>query len=236
MRRNLALMGTTACLLLAGHLAHAQGRIDCSAVVVPAQGSGGLAAISPEFGAALTPPLAPNGPLALPLGPAPSLDQALLSATCGTVLSALPHGAGQPSLAPVVAGPAVPATAANIVPAVPGAIIVPEPGASNAVIDPATYKPRTEFDNTPWRFSMSQNGQRMTADDFAAWMEARGIRISKGVPSTAAPAAAQLDPASVPVAPATVPAPVPAPAPAPAPAEEETPTPSPAEVPPPPTP
>ncbi len=65
MRRNLALMGTTACLLLASHLAHAQDGIDCSAVVVPAQGSGGLAAISPEFDAAQMPPLALNGPLAL---------------------------------------------------------------------------------------------------------------------------------------------------------------------------
>lgn len=223
MRRNLALMGSTACLLMASHLAHAQGGIDCSAVVVPAHGSGGLAAISPEFGAALMPPLALNGPLALPLGPAPSLDQALLSATCGTVLSALPHGAGQPSPAPVIAGPVVPAMAANIAPAVPGATIVPQPGASNAVIDPATYKPRTEFDNTPWRFSMSQNGQRMTADDFAAWMEARGIRISKGVPRTAESPAAQDAPASLP--------------PAPTQADDEIlPPPAPAEIPPPPTP
>lgn len=234
MGRKLPRLGTAACLLLASHLAHAQGGVDCSAVVVPAHGAGSLAAISPEFGAALTPSLALNGPLALPLGPAPSLDQALLSATCGTVLSALPLGAGQPTPAPVVAGVIVPAAAANIAPAVPGATIVPEPGAGNAVIDPATYKPRTEFDNTPWRFSMSQNGQRMTADDFAAWMEARGIRISKGVPRTAEPAAAQLDPAGVPAVPATVPAPVPAPAPVPE--EEDTPAPSPDEVPPPPTP
>jgi hypothetical protein len=198
MRRNLPFMGTAACLLLASHLAHAQGGIDCSAVGVPAQGSSGLAAISPEFVAAMTPPLAPNGPLALPLGPAPSLDQALLSATCGAVLSAVPQGVGQPALAPVVAGIAVPSTAASIVPAVPGTTIIPEPGVGNAVIDPATYKPRTEFDNTPWRFSMSQDGQRMTADDFAAWMEARGIRISKGVPRTAESPAVQADPESPP--------------------------------------
>src|SRR3546814_6900402 len=30
--------------------------------------------------------------------------------------------------------------------------------------DPAAYKPKTEFDNTPWRFDMSQNGKRMTAE------------------------------------------------------------------------
>lgn len=201
MRCNLSLLGTAACLLLASNLAHAQGEVDCSAVVVPAHGSGGLAAISPEFDAALTPSLALNGPLALPLGPPPSLDQALLSATCGTVLSALPPGAGQPSPAPVVAGPVVPAAAANILPAMPGATIVPEPGTGNAVIDPATYKPRTEFDNTPWRFSMSQDGKQMTADDFAAWMEARGIRISKGVPRTAGTPAVLEGAASPPVLP-----------------------------------
>jgi hypothetical protein len=233
MRRNLALMGTTACLLLASHLAHAQGGaggVDCSAVAVSAQGAGGLAAISPEFGTARMQFPALNGPLALPLGPAPSLDQALLSATCGSLQSTLPHGAARQLPAPVVAGPVVPATAANIVPALPGATITPEPGVDNAVIDPATYKPRTEFDNTPWRFSMSKDGQRMTADDFAAWMEARGIRISKGVPRTAETAAAQVDQASVPAVPAT------APAPAPVAAEEEAPQTSPAEVPPPPSP
>lgn len=30
------------------------------------------------------------------------------------------------------------------------------------------------------RFYMTQNGERMTADDFDAWMKARGIRIAKG--------------------------------------------------------
>lgn len=46
--------------------------------------------------------------------------------------------------------------------------------------DPATYKKRTEFDNAPWRFDMSQNGKRMTADEFSAWMKARGVRVARG--------------------------------------------------------
>lgn len=52
--------------------------------------------------------------------------------------------------------------------------------------DPAAYKPKTEFDNTPWRFDMSQNGKRMTADEFDAWMKARGVRVAgrKPVAST----------------------------------------------------
>ena len=54
--------------------------------------------------------------------------------------------------------------------------------------DPAAYKPKTQFDNTPWRFDMSQNGKRMTADEFDAWMKARGIRVVKG---TATPAPAE---------------------------------------------
>lgn len=61
--------------------------------------------------------------------------------------------------------------------------------------DPAAYKPLTEFDNTPWRFDMNQNGKRMTADEFSAWMKAKGVRVAKG----AAPVAV---PATVPVLPA----------------------------------
>lgn len=30
------------------------------------------------------------------------------------------------------------------------------------------------------RFEMTQNGQRMSADDFDLWMKARGIRVAKG--------------------------------------------------------
>jgi len=61
------------------------------------------------------------------------------------------------------------------------------PGASPGVIDPASYKPQTQFDNTPWRFDMNQNGKRMTAEEFDQWMKARGVRVAKG---GSAPAAA----------------------------------------------
>ena len=74
---------------------------------------------------------------------------------------------------------------ANIAP-LPGTV---EPGS------PAAYKPRTEFDNTPWRFNMSQNGKNMTADEFSAWMKSRGVRVARGanaqVPAEAAPTPAQ---------------------------------------------
>ena len=67
------------------------------------------------------------------------------------------------------------------------AVVVPAPGVLDPA-DPAAYKPRTEFDNTPWRFNMSQNGKNMTADEFSAWMKSRGVRVARGA-APAAPAA-----------------------------------------------
>lgn len=46
-----------------------------------------------------------------------------------------------------------------------------------AALDAAAYTPKTQYDNTPWRFNMTQNGKRMTADEFDAWMKARGVRV-----------------------------------------------------------
>lgn len=66
--------------------------------------------------------------------------------------------------------------------------------------DPAAYKPRTEFDNTPWRFNMNQNGRNMTADEFSEWMKARGVRVARGAAPAAAPAATET-PADAVVAP-----------------------------------
>ena len=59
------------------------------------------------------------------------------------------------------------------------AMAAPAPSVLNPN-DPATYKPRTQFDNTPWRFNMSQNGKNMTADEFSAWMKSRGVRVARG--------------------------------------------------------
>lgn len=75
--------------------------------------------------------------------------------------------------------------------------------------DPAAYKPLTEFDNTPWRFDMNQNGKRMTADEFSAWMKSKGVRVARG----AAPVAAPTVPVTTPVTvPATLPVVPPEPA------------------------
>ena len=61
--------------------------------------------------------------------------------------------------------------------------------------DPAAYKPQTQWDNTPWRFNMTQNGKHMTADEFDAWMKARGVRVVGRKPD---PAAAPPPPAEPP--------------------------------------
>ena len=71
------------------------------------------------------------------------------------------------------------------------------------MVDAATYKPRTEFDNTPWRFDMTQNGKRMTADEFDEWMKAKGVRVAKGAPQ---PQPAAVAPGTAPSQGATVPA------------------------------
>jgi hypothetical protein len=69
---------------------------------------------------------------------------------------------------------------------------IPAPSAANSN-DPAAYKKRSEFDNGPWRFDMTQGGKRMTADEFDAWMKSRGVRVARGAtpvaPSTAQPSA-----------------------------------------------
>lgn len=57
------------------------------------------------------------------------------------------------------------------------------------------YVQKTEFDNTPWRFDMNQNGRRMTAEEFDAWMKAKGIRVATGKPGGSAAAAAPAAPA-----------------------------------------
>ncbi len=68
---------------------------------------------------------------------------------------------------------------------------VRQPVATPATSAAAGYVPRTAHDNSPYRFDMTQNGRRMTAEEFAAWMKARGIRVATGKPAgTAAPDAA----------------------------------------------
>jgi hypothetical protein len=72
--------------------------------------------------------------------------------------------------------------------------VVPAAAASSS----GAYKPKTKDDNTPWRFDMNQNGKRMTADEFAAWMKAKGINVAPGKPAGSAAAAAAAAPTAAP--------------------------------------
>ena len=51
------------------------------------------------------------------------------------------------------------------------------------------YQKQTEFDNTPYRFNMKP-GEKMSAEQFDAWMESRGIRIVRAKAEPAASAVA----------------------------------------------
>ena len=72
------------------------------------------------------------------------------------------------------------------------------PAPAQVAQQPGAYVPKTKDDNTPWRFDMNQNGRRMTAEEFDAWMKAKGIRVATGRPNEAAPAEAA--PAAAPAA------------------------------------
>lgn len=75
--------------------------------------------------------------------------------------------------------PPAPATADQATPVAPT-----EPAPGSDVIDPSTYVPKTEHDNTPWRFNMTQGGRSMTADEFDAWLKKRGVRVATGKAAT----------------------------------------------------
>jgi hypothetical protein len=45
----------------------------------------------------------------------------------------------------------------------------------------AGYVPRTEHDNTPWRFN-ADAGKKLSAAEFDAWMKSRGVRVARGRP------------------------------------------------------
>ena len=71
--------------------------------------------------------------------------------------------------------------------------------------DPAAYKPRTAHDNKPYRFDMTQNCKRMTADDFDAWLKANGYSAGRRADPAAPQAPAAAPAAAATPAPATQP-------------------------------
>jgi hypothetical protein len=49
----------------------------------------------------------------------------------------------------------------------------------------AAPMPASQPTDTSKRFNMTQNGKRMTADDFDAWMKKNGYRVATGAPAKA---------------------------------------------------
>lgn len=112
--------------------------------------------------AGLPPGMAAPAPVA-PAGVAPGSSAAPGVAPPGTLLpGTVPPGTVPPGAVPPGA-------------AAPDAVA---PGTTA----PAAYVPKTEFDNTPHRFNMTQDGKRMSANDFDAWMRAKGYRVARGAP------------------------------------------------------
>ena len=143
---------------------------DCAGSLVPAPLKAPvtvIAPVAPEFTATATQLGAPSGVLAShAFDEAQSVDRVLLRLRIE----------GCRNVASALPAPTAPTAAA-------------------AAASPAAYQPKTEHDNTPWRFDMSQNGKRMTADEFDAWMKSRGVRVVKAPGATAAPAPAPAEPA-----------------------------------------
>ena len=137
-----------------------------------------------------------SGTLAL-LGTALALGFAVpAAASCDIegVRQALPvRAAGPAPLSTELAGgPALPGLAAVVFAAGPDEslaldrVLLRQRLASCIVDEYADYAPRTEFDNTPWRFHAGGEGKKFDADEFDAWMKKRGVRIARGKPGTEA--------------------------------------------------
>ncbi|WP_036137772.1 hypothetical protein [Aerolutibacter daejeonensis] len=150
-------------LLLSGLAAAQDGA--CGAIV---QSQSAANAVAPELAARGARLGAPAGVLAQAYDESQSVDSVLNRKRLSECRSVAAKRSSQPAAATDSA--AAPAAAP----------------AAAAPIDPATYKPKTKDDNTPWRFDMSQNGKRMTAEEFDAWMKARGVRVAKGAPAPVA--------------------------------------------------
>ncbi len=178
-----------AVLMSLSSLALAEPSIDCSGLSAPQviQSATAVAPVAGELGTPEQPLGVAGGVLDQPATDALSAEQVLYRQQlerCAQVATATAPAV--PGVVPAAdAMPAAPVAEGMVASTMPAATPAPE------VIDAATYKPRTEFDNTPWRFNMNQNGERMTADAFAAWMEAKGVRVAKGRAPAAVPAEAE---------------------------------------------
>ncbi len=125
-----------------------------------------IAPAAPELGAPSQQLGAPTGVLAQAFDEAQSIDNVLFRMRLeGCQSAAASTSTSSKAKAAAPAAPAAPAAA----------------GTKGNVVDPASYKPKTQHDNTPYRFNMTQSGKRMTADDFDAWLKATGYSAGRRV-------------------------------------------------------
>ena len=151
-----------------------------------------VAPVASELGSRTSQLGMPSGVLVQAPDVSQSLDHVLLRlriSNCRDIAKALP------------AAPVTVATAATA----PGSTAATAATADATSGDPAAYKPRTAHDNKPYRFDMTQNGKRMTADDFDAWLKANGYSAGRRADPAAPQAPAAAPAAAATPAPATQP-------------------------------
>ena len=143
-----------------------------SGQVAPATGQ----ASSPAVQTLAAPPALPPGTTTVPAAPAGVAPGTIVAPGTAPPGTALPGDVAPGTIVPGTVPPGILPSGA----AAPGTV-APDPTA------PAVYVPKTEFDNTPHRFNMTQAGKQMSADDFDAWMRAKGYRVAKGAPPADCP-------------------------------------------------
>lgn len=119
-------------------------------------------------------------------GQAPGTPPGTLAPTGMPPGTLAPAGTAPATLAPAattVETPSVKTAAGVVLPA----MILPATAAPGTVGPNGAYVPRTQYDNTPYRFNMTQEGKRMSANDFDAWMRAKGYRVATGRPPSSCP-------------------------------------------------
>lgn len=106
---------------------------------------------------------------------------------CANVCEGGPAGvARSPQLVALVAGDEMSGDSAHLLGTRPneqlslGAVLLRRQlGACGPSNEFAGYVPKTQHDNTPWRFN-ADSGKGLSAAEFDAWMKSRGVRVARG--------------------------------------------------------
>ena len=69
-------------------------------------------------------------------------------------------------------------------------VVTPTPATPTSLVPGNGHVTKTKDNNAPWQFDMNQNGKRMTAAEFDAWMKAKGTHVATGKATSVAGSAA----------------------------------------------